>query len=60
VVVVDVDACVPLAGALGPFDGAEPCVLPPPPALPPAPALPCDTVVVGAFGAFGAPPLPFP
>jgi hypothetical protein len=45
-------ACVPLDGALGPWAGAEPCVLPPP-------ALPCDTVVVGAFGAF-APPAPAP
>src|ERR1051325_7122970 len=64
--VVVLDACVPLDGAPDPFAGAEPCVLPPslpcvllPPALP-LPALPCDTVVVGAFGAFGPPPLPFP
>jgi hypothetical protein len=48
------DACVePALGAwlvLGPLPGAEPCGLP---------ALPCETVVVGAFGAF-APPAPAP
>src|SRR6185503_1991112 len=52
--VVVFEACEPpdFGAWLGPFAG-EPCVLPPP-------ALPCETVVVGALGAFGAPALPFP
>jgi hypothetical protein len=37
------------AWVLGPFAGAEPFA-------PPPPALPCETVVVGAFGAFAEPP----
>jgi hypothetical protein len=35
----------------GPLFGAAPCGVP---------ALPCDTVVVGALGAFGAPAFPLP